>query len=203
MHLSLLFLLSKLSLLLSHDPLQLSLTGCLGLRTLGIHLLLEDSLTRLLGLGSVDVLNQCSLVLEGVTLAQVVEFVVKVLVNLAAGTVLDKQTTENTEAAHPDNLAGHTGISRTLPLTKTTVSTNSSRSCEFPGARSRVHGDGLADDEAICNELSNCLARVGVGDFADLIGIEPDLALSTADYGGRQPLLSSEVDHLDWIRCCR
>jgi hypothetical protein len=35
------------------------------------------------------VLNQCSLVLEGVTLAQVVEFVVEVLVDLAASTILD------------------------------------------------------------------------------------------------------------------
>lgn len=43
--------------------------------------------------------------LEGVTLAQVVEFVIKVLINLAAGTVLDEKTAENTEAAHPDNLA--------------------------------------------------------------------------------------------------
>lgn len=51
------------------------------------------------------VLNQCSLVLEGVTLAQVVEFVVKVLVDLAAGTVLDQKTAEDTETAHPDNLA--------------------------------------------------------------------------------------------------
>ena len=50
-------------------------------------------------------LNQRSLVLEGVTLAQVVELVVKVLVDLTAGTVLDQQTTEDTEAAHPHNLA--------------------------------------------------------------------------------------------------
>ena len=50
-------------------------------------------------------LNQSSLVLEGVTLAQVVKFVVQVLVDLAAGTVLDQETTEDTEAAHPDNLA--------------------------------------------------------------------------------------------------
>jgi len=34
-------------------------------------------------------LNEGTLVLEGVTLAQVVELVVKVLVNLAACTVLD------------------------------------------------------------------------------------------------------------------
>jgi hypothetical protein len=35
------------------------------------------------------VLNQRTLVLEGVTLAQVVEFVVKVFVNLAASTILN------------------------------------------------------------------------------------------------------------------
>ena len=50
-------------------------------------------------------LNEGTLVLEGVTLAQVVELVVEVLVNLAGGTVLDQQTTEDTEAAHPNNLA--------------------------------------------------------------------------------------------------
>jgi hypothetical protein len=88
----------------------------------------------------------------------------------------------------------HTSIRRTLPLTETTVSTNSSGSSEFPCARSRVHGDGLSDDEAICDELSDGLTRVGVGDFAGLIGIEPDLTFSAADDGCRQALLSSEVD---------
>jgi hypothetical protein len=53
--LSLLFL-AKLSSLLGNHSLLLSLTGSLGLRTLGVHFLLEDSLTRLLGLGSVDLL---------------------------------------------------------------------------------------------------------------------------------------------------
>jgi hypothetical protein len=51
------------------------------------------------------VLNQSTLVLEGVTLAQVVELVVEVLVDLAGGTVADEETTENTHAAHPKNLA--------------------------------------------------------------------------------------------------
>ena len=57
-----------------------------------------------------------------------------------------------------------------------------------------MHSDGLADDEAICDELSDGLAGVGVGDFAGLVGVEPDLALSAADDGGRQALLGSEVD---------
>ena len=53
---------------------------------------------------STYVLDQCSLMLEGVTLAQVVELVVKVLVDFAAGTVLDEKTAENSETAHPNNL---------------------------------------------------------------------------------------------------
>jgi hypothetical protein len=64
-----------------------------------------------------------------------------------------------------------------------------------------VHGDGLSDDEAICNELSDGLAGVGVGDFAGLIGIEPDLALSAAYDGGRQALLGSEVDPIVRDKC--
>jgi hypothetical protein len=44
-------------------------------------------------------------VLEGVTLAQVVKLVVKVLVNLAAGTILHEEAAENAESAHPNNLA--------------------------------------------------------------------------------------------------
>jgi len=44
-------------------------------------------------------------VLEGVTLGQVVQLVVEVLVDLSGGTVLDEETAEDTETAHPENLA--------------------------------------------------------------------------------------------------
>lgn len=46
-------------------------------------------------------LNQRSLVLEGVTLGEVVQLVVEVLVDLAACTVLDEQSAEDSETAHP------------------------------------------------------------------------------------------------------
>lgn len=49
-----LLVLTHQSLPLGSLPLDLALTGSLGLGTLGIHLLLEDSLTLLLGLGTVD-----------------------------------------------------------------------------------------------------------------------------------------------------
>lgn len=44
-----------------------------------------------------------------------------------------------------------------------------------------MHGDGLADDEAILDELADGLAGVGVCDFALLAWVEPDLALAAAD----------------------
>ncbi len=55
--------------------------------------------------GETYVLNKGTLVLEGVTLAQVVELVVEVLVDLAGGTVLDQQAAQDTETAHPHDLA--------------------------------------------------------------------------------------------------
>lgn len=73
------------------------------------------------------------------------------------------------------------------------MSTNSTGGSEFAGAGSRVHGDGLSDDEAICDELSDGLAGVGIGDLAGLIGIKPDLALSASNNGGSEPLLGGEV----------
>ena len=48
--------------------------------------------------------DQGALVLEGVTLAEMVEFVVEVLVDLSAGAVLDQQPTEDTETTHPHHL---------------------------------------------------------------------------------------------------
>lgn len=139
-------------------------------------------------------LHQGTLVLESVTLAEVVQLVVKVLVDLAAGTVLDQETAEDTQAAHPQDLSGHTGICGTLSLSVATVSAFPSSKVELTGSGSRVHGHGLADDQAIGNELSDRLAGVGVGDLALLIGIEPDLALAAADDRRGEALLSSQVD---------
>lgn len=140
------------------------------------------------------VLNKGALVLEGVTLAQVVELVVQVLVDLAAGAVLDEEAAEDSEAAHPQDLGRHTGVGSTLALTVATVATNSAGKVELTGARARVHRHGLSDDEAIGDQLADGLTRVGVRDFTLLIGIEPDLALAAADDRRGEALLSSQVD---------
>ena len=167
--------------------------------------------------------------LEGVTLAQVVKLVVEVLVDLAGGAVADEQTTEDTHAAHPEDLAkqrktqsatvprselrrasprqaggrqkmvvvcipGHTSVLGTLALTETTVTAVAAGLVELTGAGAGVHGNGLADDEAIADELADGLARVGVGDLVHLIGVEPNLALAAADHGGGEALLGGKVD---------
>ena len=49
-------------------------------------------------------LDERTLVLEGVTLAEVVELVVEVLVDLAGGAVLDEQAAEDTQTTHPHHL---------------------------------------------------------------------------------------------------
>lgn len=50
-------------------------------------------------------LNQCSLVLKSVALAEMIEFVVKVLINFAASTILYEEAAEDTEPPHPYNLS--------------------------------------------------------------------------------------------------
>lgn len=71
------------------------------------------------------------------------------------------------------------------------MSTNPPRGGQFPRTSTGVHRDLFADDKAIGDELADGLAGVGVRDFAGLIGVEPDLALSAANDGGREALLST------------
>ena len=74
------------------------------------------------------------------------------------------------------------------------MATDATGGGQLTRAGARVHGDRLLDDEAIGDELADSGARVGVGDLGDLVGVEPDLALSATDHGGREALLSAEVD---------
>lgn len=45
--------------------------------------------------------DQCTLVLEGVTLAELVELVVKMFVDLSCGTILYKKASKNSKTSHP------------------------------------------------------------------------------------------------------
>ena len=132
--------------------------------------------------------------LEGVTLGQVVKLVVQVLIDLAGCAVLDQQTTENAKAAHPDDGGRHTGISRTLALTESLVSTETLGIGVGTSASAGVHGHWLADDESISDQLADGLAGVGVGDLRGLVWVEPNLALTASDDGSREALLGAKVN---------
>jgi hypothetical protein len=41
-----------------------------------------------------------------------------------------------------------------------------------------VHGDGLLDDQAIGNELSDGLTGVGIADLVRLVGVQPSQSMS-------------------------
>ncbi len=152
------------------------------------------------------VLDKSFLVLECITLAQVIQLVVEMLVDLAAGAVSDEQTTQNPETTHPQHLAAnesqhhgtgglqnrkfrdskisvpwHASIFGTLSLAETSVSADPPSRIQSSCPGTRVHSDGFADDEAIGDKLADRLPGVGVGYLVHLVGIKPDLALSTAD----------------------
>jgi len=104
------------------------------------------------------VLNEGTLVLEGVTLGEVVQLVVKMLIDLASSSVLDQQTTKDTESSHPEDLGRHTGISGTLSLTEAGVASSLAGLVEETGSRPRVHVVWLLDDQAIGDEPADGLA---------------------------------------------
>jgi hypothetical protein len=59
-------------------------------------------------------------------------------------------------------IPGHTGVLGTLPLTETSVSADPSGGSQLSGAGTGVHGNRLANNEAIFDELADGLTRVGV-----------------------------------------
>lgn len=56
-----------------------------------------------------------------------------------------------------------------------------------------MHGDGLADDEAVGDEFADRLARVGVADLVHFVRVQPDLAFAAVGHGRREALLRAEV----------
>jgi hypothetical protein len=113
---------------------------------------------------------------------------------MTAGSVATDRRSSSTVDRGGVCIPGHTSVLGTLTLTQTAVSADSASSVELTGTGAGVHGDGLADDEAIADELADSLAGVGVGDLIHLIGIEPNLALAAAHHGGGEALLGAKVD---------
>ena len=76
------------------------------------------------------------------------------LVDLARLPVLPQQPAQHPLPPHPQHLRRHTCVGGTLPLTEATVATVATGQVQLAGARPGVGGDGLADDEAIGDQLA-------------------------------------------------
>lgn len=180
-------------LLLLLDSLSSSFTGSSVSQSSGLGLLLKSLLTQSLGLGLDDVLNQCSLVLEGVTLGRLVQRVVQVSVNLTSVSVLGQQSSQDSQSSHPHNLRWHTGILGTLSLTVTGVSTSLLGLSQSSGSGSGVDNGWLLDNDTVLVQLSDGLTRVGRGQFGGLVRVQPNLSLTNTNNRGSKSLLSSEI----------
>jgi hypothetical protein len=75
------------------------------------------------------------------------------------------------------------------------VSAETLGSQELTSAGSGVTNDGLLDDLAILDELSDVGSGVGIGNVVLLSRVTPDLPLSNAEDRGGETLLTPEVDH--------
>ena len=96
--------------------------------------------------------------LEGVTLALDVELVVEMTVDLLLLAVLAEETTEDADAANPDGLRWHAGISGTLALTGTGVATLGLGEVLFASTETRVNNVWLAEDETVLHQLADVSA---------------------------------------------
>ncbi|RUS33022.1 LOW QUALITY PROTEIN: hypothetical protein BC938DRAFT_473475 [Jimgerdemannia flammicorona] len=95
------------------------------------------------------------------------------LVDLARLAVLPKQPPQDTHTPHPEDLAGHTGISGTMAFTGASVTTDTLGGELHTNAEVRVNGGGLADNQTILDELTNVLAWVNDDGRAMMAGLIP------------------------------
>lgn len=105
-------------------------------------------------------LHQHTPVLEDVTLAPQIELVIQIPVDFLGCTVFSQKITQNSLAAHPQDLLRKAGIASTKALSVSGMSTLSLRRKVLSDAGARVHCDWLLDDETIVNELPNVLPYV-------------------------------------------
>jgi len=170
----------------------------LGLSTLlaSISLVNQQLLSDRLSLLGMDRLHKHLLILELVTLSGCIQFVVQVSIDLFGLSILAEKTSQNSLATHPKYLERHTCVHGTLSLSVTGVATLGFCQQVSLVTRLGVHGVGCTAAQARLDDLADRLARVGVGDLVDLIGVEPNLWWKRGGGRGRGGAQVSET-HLE------
>ena len=136
----------------------LLLLGGSGLSLSGLGLVNQSLSLNGLSLSLVNGLNKNSLILELVTLSSHVEEMVDVVIDLSLFAILAKESTENSLSSDPEDLGGHTSLSGTSALAWTSVSSLTLSFEVQSNSGARVDSDGLLDDQAILDELSDSLS---------------------------------------------
>ena len=161
----------------------------------GSSLLSKLLLLLVFSLLSVNLLNQHTLCLVTVTLSEGVEVGVHVLVNLSSLTILAQQTTEHTNAAHPQQLLRNTSVHGTSALTVTRVVTTGLGIVTKVHTSTRVHQVVLLHDHSVLDQFANTLAGIGKSNIVDLAGVHPHLTLTALEHGSSKSLLKLQANH--------
>jgi len=152
------------------------------LRTAGSALSLELLLTLNLSLLLVDGLDKDVLVFVLVTLGGSIHAMVHGPIDFLGFTIPTEKSTEDTEAAHPDELGGHTCVPGTLPSTVSRMATSALGCVPCLRSGTGVDVDLTAHDQTILRQFADVLAGVSESHFASLIGVNPNSFLTTLQY---------------------
>jgi hypothetical protein len=123
-------------------------------------LLSELFLSDLLLLHLVDAFDKNGLVLELVTLGGEVEMMIDVTGDLLGLSILLEKSSEDSLSSHPLDLDGHSGVSGTLSLSVSLMSTLSLGLHMSLASRSGMHLDLSLHDETILVKLPDVLSYI-------------------------------------------
>merc|ERR1719320_1834781 len=127
----------------------------------------------------VNVLDEDLLVLELVTFALEIQFVVQIFLNFFLLSVFLQQSSQNTLPAHPKHLRWHSSFLGSLSFTQTHMPT------QFLGLPPALLSEGgsafiwLLNEKSVSNHLANVLSGVSHCNFIDFIGVKPNFSFST------------------------
>merc|ERR1719187_1971313 len=118
-----------------------------------------------------------------------VELMVQVPVDLLGLPVSLEQPSQDSHPFNPHSFLRRPGVLCSFSLAKTSVTTFPPSLIILTYTRPGMDSDGFLDDQTVLDQLPDVLTGVGVSDLVDLVGIKPNLVLTTFHNPGRQAFL--------------
>jgi hypothetical protein len=111
------------------------------------------------------------------------------MVSLLRFPVSPEKLVQDPQPSHPGHRLWHLSIGSTLPFPYAHMPALPSGQGVFWAASPGMDNHRFLDDQPIFDQLPDLLLGVGLGDFIGLIGVQPDLLLTTVEDTRGQPLL--------------